>query len=316
MIARMTPETHRQRADRLRLDIAATIAALPDRDPPGSTCVPGLAAGKITEPIPAHAYLYEPSVCICVAGRKHVYVDDTRHTYDHEHFLLTSIGLPTVIEVPDASPDTPYLALQIRLDTGALHEVLAEIDAADAGGIATAPGFAIQPLSVELLDALARLVALLHRPRDAAVLARLVHREILYLLLTGPVGANLRQLAQASSQAQRITRAIDWLRAHFREPCNVAELAALCGMGASTLHRHFQRLTTMSPIQYQKQLRLHEARRLMLNDGLDAASAAFQVGYESATQFSREYRRLFGDAPKRDIEAILERRVVAEPVGA
>ncbi|WP_304991348.1 AraC family transcriptional regulator [Burkholderia plantarii] len=314
IIAGMTPETSRQRIDRLRREIEAGILAHPRPDPRGLTEVDGLAIGCLTEPIPPRAYLYEPGMCVSVSGVKHLLVDGKPFSYDPDHFLLTSFGLPAIVEVPGASRRRPYTGLQIRLDLDAAREVLAETGATLAGVAPAAPGFAVAPLSAELLDALARMVALLRRPHDAAVLGRLLHREILYLLLTGPAGPSLRQIIQTDSPAPRVTRALAWLRTHYREPCNVAHLAALCGMGVSTLHRHFQRLTTMSPIQYQKQLRLHEARRLMINDGVDAASAAFQVGYESATQFSREYRRLFGDAPKRDVSTIREHGVAAEPV--
>ena len=163
------------------------------------------------------------------------------------------------------------------------------------------PGFTIAPLSLELLDVVARLVALLKAPRDISILAGFFHKELLFRLLTGQAGGRLRQIVRIGSQSHRVAVAVAWLRTNYASRVRIEDLAELSGMGVSTLHRHFQELTTMSPIQYQKQLRLHEARRLMLNENLDAGNAGGRVGYESPSQFSREYSRLFGAPPQRDV---------------
>lgn len=300
----MINETTAQRLDRLRSEIAVTIAAYRPRGEEGETRIPGLAVGHIVQPMPPRAYTYEPSLCVCVRGIKQVVFGEQRFAYDEERFLLTSIGLPTIIEVPGASAERPYTALQISLDLEAARRMITTLDTGAIEKIAYEPGFGIAPLSPGLLDAVARLVALLEVPRDVTILADLIHKEILYHLLTGPAAANLRQIVKMGTQSHRVADALAWLRANYASPCRIEELARLCGMGVSTLHRHFRELTTMSPMQYQKHLRLHEARRLMLSEDVEARTAAFRVGYESATQFSREYRRLFGDAPRRDITTI------------
>lgn len=300
----MGSETLAHHLDRLRTKIAETITGYPPLGERGETSVPGLAVGCIVEPVLPRAYLYEPSLCICVRGLKLVTLGDRRFAYDEDRFLLTSIGLPTIIEVPSASADRPYTALQLNLDLDAARQIMADMDTSGVEATSSESGFGIAPLSIDLLDAVARLVALLEVPRDVPILAGLIQKEILYRLLTGPAGTHLRQIVRVGSQSHRVAGALGWLRTNYARPCCIEDLAASCGMGVSTLHRHFRALTTMSPLQYQKHLRLQEARRLMLNEDLDAGSAALRVGYESLTQFSREYRRLFGDPPRRNIAAI------------
>jgi AraC-like DNA-binding protein len=300
----MYHETPARHLDRLRSAIAETITAYRPLDERGTTSVPGLAVGRIAQPMSARTYIYEPSLCISVQGTKQVALGDQRFAYDEDRFLLTSIGLPTIIEVPGANVDHPYTALQLNLDLDAAHQIIADMN---TGGVEVAPrepGFTIASLSPELLDVVARLVALLKAPHDIPILASFIHKELLYRLLTGPAGGRLRQIVRIGSQSHRVAVAVAWLRTNFANRVRIEDLAELSGMGVSTLHRHFQELTTMSPIQYQKQLRLHEARRLMLNENLDVGSAAYRVGYESVTQFSREYRRLFGAPPKRDTASI------------
>ncbi|WP_172830399.1 AraC family transcriptional regulator [Ralstonia solanacearum] len=302
-----------RRLHELRADIAETIAGYRDVGERGKTHVPNLFVGHITRPVPPRSYIYEPSLCVCVQGEKRVVFGDHQYTYDPDRFLLTSIGLPTLIEVPGASAQRPYTALQVHLDLSVARQIMAEMETGNSSEALTESGFGIVPMHPELLDVLARLVALLEQPRDVPVLAPLLHREILYRLLSGSAGGYLRQVIRIGSQSHRVAEAIAWLRTNYASVCRVEELAELCGMGVSTLYRHFQEITTMTPIQYQKHLRLHEARRLMLTEELDAAGAAIQVGYESATQFSREYRRLFGMPPKRDVTAMRKGDLVAVP---
>jgi AraC-like DNA-binding protein len=205
--------------------------------------------------------------------------------------------------VVEASPGRPCLAVRVELDPTVVGELLAD-------GATTPPlgpparGLGVTPVEPPLLGAVARFVALLNAPHDIGALAPLVLREITYRVLTGPQGARLRQIAAAGAPAQRIARAIGWLKDHFAEPARVEALARRVGLSPSAFHLHFKNVTALSPLQYQKRLRLQEARRLMLGEGLDAAEAAFRVGYESPSQFGREYRRLFGAPPRRDVAAL------------
>ncbi len=229
---------------------------------------------------------------------------ETSYVYDEDHFLLTAVGLPTIIEVTNASEDAPYTALQLNLDLQAARQVIAEFDSFGLAQARSEPGIVTGPVDLELLDAVARLVRLLDAPRDIPMLHAMIHREIVYRILAGPAGERLRQIVQVGSQGGRIARAVERLRRDFSKRLSIEELAEETGMGVSTLHHHFREITTMSPLQFQKQLRLHEARRIMLTEDIDAASTAFRVGYESVTQFNREYRRLFGTPPVQDVKAL------------
>ncbi|WP_051953762.1 AraC family transcriptional regulator [Xenophilus azovorans] len=295
------------RSEEIRL-ARAEIARIVDRycatQGDGPTPVPGLAVGRATAPIPPTSYVFEPSLCISARGSKRVRLGQETFVYDEDNFLLTTFGLPSIIEVSQASDATPYTALQIELDLPMARQVISDLDVRGIVSHPGGPGMATGPVDADLLDAVVRLVRLLERPGDIPFLQALVHREILYRILLGPTAARLRQLVQIGTQTSRVARAIERLRRDFTKRLSVDELAEESGMGVSTLHHHFRELTTMSPLQFQKQLRLHEARRLMLNEDADAASAAFQVGYESVTQFSREYRRQFGAPPARDIKAM------------
>jgi AraC-like DNA-binding protein len=253
-------------------------------------------------PLPA---VYEPGLAIVVQGRKQARLADELITYDPLHCLLVSVTMLPVGQVIEASPQRPYLCIRLQLD---LHDVSALMlqtgaPAAGAAGPVSPRGIGIARVSPELLDAMTRLLQLLDQPAHAPVLAPLALREIHYRLLTCPtLGPRLRQLALAGSPAQRIARAIDLLQRRYAEPVRVEELADAVHMSASALHHHFKQVTSMSPLQFQKQLRLHQARRLMLADGLDAAAAGHRVGYESPSQFSREYRRLFGAPPRTEVQ--------------
>jgi AraC-like DNA-binding protein len=242
-------------------------------------------------------------MCICIRGQRRVSVGDTVVFHDENQLVLTPIDRPTVFAIPHASPQKPYTALSIDIDLDLARQMMAHIDVKECNVAATPSGLtaAVTP---ELLDCVLRLTRLIERPSEIAVLADLIHREILYRVLSGPAGNSLRQIARLGSQGQRVSKVVAWLREHFRGPLRINQLAKMAGMGVSTLHRHFHELTDMSPIQYQKRLRLHEARRLMLEESYEVGTAALDVGYESSTQFIREYRRLFGEAPLRNIKAL------------
>lgn len=265
--------------------------------------VPGLTLYRSSAPSDHNAVVYVPALCIVVQGAKEVVVGGEAYRYDPAWFLLVSVDLPASTRVVEASPERPCLAIRISLDLAVVGELLADGTATSPPGPATR-GLALTRVEPPLLDAVGRLVALLDAPGDVAALAPLVHREITYRVLSGPQGFRLRQIAAAGAPAHRIARAIRWLREHFAEPLGVESLARQVGLRPSAFHLHFKGVTGLSPLQYQKRLRLQEARRLMLGEGLDASEAAFRVGYESPSQFSREYRRVFGAPPRQNVAAL------------
>jgi AraC-like DNA-binding protein len=291
------------------------------------TAVPALRLSRFSAPSDLVALVYEPSLCVVAQGAKEVLLADETYRLDPAQSLLVSVDLPVAARVVEASPGRPYLAVRLALDPAVVGELLADGTTApltlpsppsDGGegrvrGLLGPPTRAIAVTAVEppLLDAVTRLVALLDSPQDIGLLAPLVLREITYRVLNGPQGSRLRQIASAGAPAQRIARAIRWLKDHFADPLRVEWLARQVRMSPSAFHLHFKGVTAMSPLQYQKRLRLQEARRLMLGEGLDAAEAAFRVGYESPSQFSREYRRMFGAPPRQSVAAL---KVEAQPM--
>ena len=268
-----------------------------------NTVVPGLRLYRASANRDFIAFLYEPSLCIVAQGSKEVLLGDKTYRHDPAHSLLVSVDLPVAARVAEASPRRPCLMVRIALDPAVVGELLADTMIAPPLG-PPARGLAVSPLEPPLLDAVTRLVALLDVPQDVAPLGPLVLREITYRVLSGPQGSRLWQLASAGAPAQRIARAIRWLKDHFADPLRIESLAKHVRMSPSAFHLHFKSVTAMSPLQYQKRLRLHEGRRLMLSEGIDAAEAAFRVGYESPSQFSREYRRMFGSPPRQDVAAL------------
>jgi AraC-like DNA-binding protein len=266
--------------------------------------VPGLLLSRRTAPTAPASATYEPSLAVVAQGRKQANLGGTNFIFDQSRYLLTSLDLPVICNVIEASEQVPYLCFVLKLEMPAVRELLTreEIQAPEAPS--DEPAMATGETTPELLDACCRLVDLLNSPQDIPFLSGLIQREIIYRILRGPEGARLRSIATLGDQSHRTAKAIAWVKANFAKPLRVEDLANIAGMGVSTLHHHFRALTAMSPLQYQKQLRLQAARERMLMDGLDAASAAFEVGYESATQFNREYSRLFGQPPMRDIRTL------------
>ncbi|SAI74493.1 araC family transcriptional regulator [Bordetella ansorpii] len=293
-------------AERLRDEIEAIIERFAAANDSHRTPLPGLSVARITAPVAPTAQLDAPCLCVCIRGSRRISTAETVILHEENHFILTAIELPSVIAIPDASPACPYTALRVDLDLELARQVMAEIDVDGRGSLPHNTRRNVIALDAEMLDSLARLVRLLERPTDIPFMSRLLHREIVYRLLIGAGGAPLRYIVQLGSLGHRVAKAIDWLRANFRERLRIDQLAAKADMGVSTLHRHFHDLTGLSPLQYQKQLRLHEARRMMLESEFDVGRVALEVGYESATQFIREYRRLFGAPPARDVRSIRE----------
>jgi AraC-like DNA-binding protein len=261
-----------------------------------------------TEPL--HS-LHEPSICLVVQGRKRVHIGGQALDYDSGRFLAASVDVPVVGHVIEASPEAPYLCFKLEIDRTALAALALEMGPSEDSD--TAPGVALSPTTPELLDAAIRLLKLADTPRDIPMLAPLAERELLYRLLAGEYGARLRQLAHADSRLSQVNRAIHWIKHNFREAFSIDTLAEEARMSTSALHQHFKQVTSLSPLQYQKQMRLQEARRLIFAESMDAARAAHEVGYDSPSQFSREYRRLFGAPPVQDVMRLRE---AALPIGA
>lgn len=243
--------------------------------------------------------VYQPMMALILSGAKEIAIGDRRLRYDTSSYFIATVELPASGCIKLDQPNEQYLAVSLDLDSDRLASVLNE---ADVPSPAAEPAFAVNTVTPELLDAWLRLLRLLDAPQDIAVLAPLCEREILYRLLQGPQGAIVRQIARADSRLSQVRRAIALIRDQFDRPLRVEALAEEAGMSPASLHRHFRTATAMSPLQYQKSLRLQEARRLILA-GRDVAAAGFAVGYESASQFSREYVRLFGSPPSRDAKS-------------
>lgn len=266
------------------------------------SALPGLTLYRRDGPTEPASMLYESSVGFVVQGRKRVVLGSDAYEYDAAKFVLTAVDLPTISHVLEANPSRPCLSMMLKLDFALVQAIGGEIDLQGIAATSNAgSGMTFGHMTTELLDAFVRLSALADKPQDIAIMAPLVLREITYRLLMGPSGGHLRRIARQDPRRDKILTAIAWLREHYAEAIRIEDLAEIAAMGVSTLHHHFSAITHMSPLQYQKHIRLHEARRLLLTEGLDATSAAYRVGYESVTQFSREYRRLFGNPPIRDI---------------
>lgn len=268
-----------------------------------TTEIPGLTLLRHETPTEPRVGLTQPCICLIAQGAKRIHLEDESFDYDAHNYLLSSVHLPSTYQVVSASHDEPYLGLVMAFDMRELSQLMIDsnlpaprtsVDRCMATGEVTLP----------LLSAFQRLVALLDTPEDIPILAPMLQREILYRLLIGEQGSKLRQIASAGSRSNQVARAIDWLKTNYSHQLKVEDLAEMANMSSSSFHSHFRAMTSLSPLQYQKHLRLQEARRLMLAEDLDATRAAFQVGYESSSQFSREYSRLFGAPPMRDISQL------------
>lgn len=268
--------------------------------------LPGLALTRLSVPQqPLHGVL-EPSLAVVAQGRKEVLLGANPYRYDRAHYLLTTVAVPVVYRVLEASQERPYLCLRLELPPALVSAVMVEAGHAPPARGADVRAVDVSPLDGNLLDAVVRLVRLLEAPAAARVLMPLITREIIYWLLVGEQGARLRYLGVLGGYTPHLARAIERLRRDFGRPVRIEELARELGMSMSGFHQHFKAVTGMSPLQYQKQLRLQEARRLMLGEDLDAASAGARVGYHDAAYFNREYKSLFGVPPMRDMQRLRE----------
>ena len=265
-----------------------------------ATAIDGLALlRKIGSLLPSHA-IYRPCLCVVVQGAKQVTLGDKTLSYDELQCLIISIDLPAIGRVTRASAAEPYLAIALEFDVQVMREVMEELDSPPRPNDGVAAAIFVDTMVPALTDCMLRLMRMLETPQAIPVLYPAIMREICFWLLTGANGGEVCKLALPNSHTRRIADAIRLLRDNFARPVRVEELAEVARMSESSFHQHFKTLTSMTPLQYQKQLRLLEARRLMAADGANVSAAAYRVGYESASQFSREYSRMFGAAPKRD----------------
>lgn len=275
------------------------------------TAITGLLLFRRTSPTPCYCAAYEPSFNLFAQGRKRVKLGENVYDCAGSSFLISSIDIPVESEIVEASEESPLLSLLLRLDMAAVREILLHDDKLEYSSVAKTSGLVMGVASIELLEACSRLISLLSRPQDISFMGGLIQREIVYRLLCSPQGQRLRSIATSGDMSNRTAKAITWLKENYSKPLHMDELASIAHVGVSTLHHQFRALTSMSPLQYQKTLRLHAARKRMLVGGLDATSAAYEVGYESVSQFNREYSRLFGEPPIRDIKALRDSKVVA-----
>jgi AraC-like DNA-binding protein len=278
----------------MRRSLAQRIAALAGKPGEHATAVPGLFLYYRTTPTPCYRASYEPGLSIFTQGRKRIVLGDKEYLCDSSSFLVSSIDVPAQSQITQASEKIPLLSIFLKLDMPTVREVLNRDDIPEIKTSSHRQGLAVGETTIGLLSACSRLLDLLdspedNTPEDIPFLSSLIQREILYRILRTPQGERLRAIATSGDLTHKTARAISWLRANFARPLHMEELASTARMGVSTLHHQFRDLTAMSPLQYQKQLRLQSARQRMLLDGLDATSAAYEVGYESVSQFSREY---------------------------
>jgi AraC-like DNA-binding protein len=256
-----------------------------------------------TESIPN---ISDPALGVIAQGSKELYLGEERYRYDPYHYCLGTVELPVVSQIVEASKERPYLSLRLELDPVLVGSVMVEAGHPSPQNHAGVRGINVSSLDANLLDAVVRLVRLLDTPAEAPFLAPLITREIVYRLLRGEQSDRLRHIAVLGGYTSPIARAIKRLRKNFDQPFRIDDLAQDLGMSVSGFHHHFKDITAMSPLQFQKRLRLQEARRLMLGEQLDAASAGYRVGYDDASHFNREYKRLFGVPPMRDVERLRE----------
>lgn len=291
-------------ARELRIELARKITVRMGSTENQATEIHGLTLHRRIGPTAPCSATYEPGVTVIAQGRKRVELGRTTFIYGESRYLLTSLDLPIVSQIVEASIEVPCLAMSLKLEMPVIRELLSKEEIQVVEAPPDTPAMATGEATVEFLSACCRLIDLLNTPQDIPFLSGLIQREIIYRILRGPEGARLRAIATLGDQSHRTAKAIAWIKSNYAKPLRLEDLAQMAGMGLSTLHHHFRALTAMSPLQYQKQLRLQAARGRMLIDGLDAASAAFEVGYESASQFTREYSRLFGQPPMRDIRTL------------
>ncbi|WP_200627910.1 AraC family transcriptional regulator [Pseudomonas sp. LAM2023] len=286
---------------RLRAELASTMQRFAPTYGVYPTAIDPLHFIRSDSPTDVIHTVHKPGLCVIVQGRKQVQLWDESYTYDPLNYLVVSVTLPLAGQVTEASAELPYFCIRLDIDPAEIAQLIADVSPIGVPGQPPHRGLYLDRIDASLLEAMLRLVRLLDTPSDIPALAPLALREIFYRLLKGQQGQRLHEIAIADSQTHRVTRAIEWLNINYTQPLRIDELASYVNLSNSTLHHRFKAVTAMSPLQYQKQLRLQHARRLMMSEGLDVSTAGFKVGYESPSQFSREYSRMFGAPPSRDI---------------
>lgn len=285
-------------------EISSIIDRFTGADGDFPTAISNLNLYRRSGPTLPHHSAYRPGFAIVVQGAKSLTVGQEEYRYGAGQYLLTSLDLPVASHVTEASPEAPYLCFGFTIDSARLSDLIARVSVPRHPAADGLRGWAVNVASPEILDASVRLLRLLDSSDDIAVMAPLIEHEILYRLLSGADGPRLLQIAMSDSHSNKVVRAVAWIRDNFAETLRIEDLADRINMSVSSLHHNFKAVTAMTPLQYQKQLRLHEARRLILVDQLDVGMAGHRVGYESPSQFSREYSRLYGSPPRRDAERI------------
>lgn len=285
-------------------ELVSLVDQFTDAEGVNASAIPGLSFYKITNTNSTMPAVYEPSLCIIVQGRKDVLLGNNLYSYGALEFLIASVNLPIIGTVVKASKDNPYFVIQIDIDLKQISELLIRMESSSVANGKTESGLFIGKVDRAMGDSVLRLIRLLETPEDLPVLAEYRLREVHYRLLRSEYGEEITQIALKGSPMQRISMAIQKLRGDYHLPVTVNELAGLADMSTSSFHVHFKAVTSMSPLQFQKSVRLMEARNLMISKHMDAASTAYRVGYESPSQFSREYARMFGNPPGRDISQL------------
>jgi AraC-like DNA-binding protein len=302
------------RGEALRAELVGLLERRTVSEGRHDTAIPELKLYRYSHPTEPANFLQEPAVYVVVQGRKQVVLGNETYVYDRSQYLAVSVDLPVVANVLEASPEEPYLCMTLTVDPRELASLIVETDRLLPSDDHDGRALYVSPLQAPLLDGFLRLVRLLDTPEDVSVLAPLVLREIDYRLLQSEQFGRLAQMAIGDGRLRRVSGAITWIKDHFTEPLQIEALAQRVHMSPSALHQHFKAATAMSPIQYQKQLRLQEARRLLLSGASSAEAIAYEVGYASASQFSREYARVFGQPPRRDAERVRDAVVGGSPV--
>lgn len=285
-------------------DLGALVGRHSSGDGMHRTAVEGLHCIRLSSVQMQLPTVYQPSICVIVQGAKQVLLEDEIYRYAPPQFLAVSVDLPLVGQVIEAAPEAPYLCLAIDLDARILADLIAQSDDVGWTRADTTRGLFVGDIDAGMLESALRLARLLDAPRDIPVLAPLRQREFHYRVLESPYGRAIAQMAMTGSKTYKIGQIVRRIKAKIAEPVRVEELAEMANMSPSSFHQHFKAVTAMSPVQYQKRLRLTEARHLLLAERMDAQSAAYRVGYQSVSQFSREYARMFGAPPIRDIERL------------
>lgn len=298
-------ERDAQRAQAYREELVERVAAAHPRDGEIEP-LPGVYLGRVSAPLEKIHSVLEPSFCVIAQGSKVVLVGDNRYQYDPFNYCLSTIELPRISHVLEASQERPYLSFRLALDPNLVSSIMIEAGHVMASGNANVRAIDVGLLNAELLDAVVRLVRLVDSPSEARILMPLIKREIIYRLLTSDQGSRLSHLTVSGGYASNIARAVERIRHDFNQTLRVEDMAQELGMSTSSFYQHFKSVTAMSPLQFQKRLRLQEARRLMLGEDLDATSAAYRVGYSDSSHFSREYKSVFGEPPVRDVARLRE----------